>query len=45
MEARPEASAAAEAALGDARWALAVTPANEPTALAAAAEHGFPGPI
>jgi DNA repair exonuclease SbcCD ATPase subunit len=45
VEAKPDAAAAAEAALGDARWALAVGREDEPIVLAVAAEHGFPGPI
>jgi len=45
VEAEAGASAAAEAALGDARYALAVAPEHEPLALALAAEHAFPGPI
>jgi len=44
-EALPGTAAAAEAALGDARWALAVAPRDQPAAVTAAAEHGFPGPI
>lgn len=45
VEARPGASAAAEAALGDARWALAVAPEHQAAALAIAGEYRFPGPM
>ncbi len=45
VEASPETAEAAEAALGDARYALAVTPEREADAIAVAAQHGFPGPV
>lgn len=44
-EPRDGAAAAIEAALGDARWTLAVRPEDEGAALAVAAASGFPGPI
>jgi chromosome segregation protein len=45
VEVEAEMSAAAEAALGDARYALSVSPEHEQEVLTLAAEHGFPGPI
>ena len=45
VEATPGAAAAAEAALGDARYALTLSPEHKPVALALATEHAFPGPI
>jgi chromosome segregation protein len=41
----PARGEAAEAALGDARWALLVREEAEPAALEAARRHGFPGPV
>jgi chromosome segregation ATPase len=41
----PACGEAAEAALGDARWALLVHADGEPAALDAARRHGFPGPV
>lgn len=43
--AAPELGAAVEAALGDARFALLVDPAEEAQALAVARDQGFPGPV
>ncbi len=45
VEAEAGAATAAEAALGDARYALSVAPEHEAVALALAAENAFPGPI
>ncbi|HSN68446.1 MAG TPA: ATP-binding protein, partial [Thermoanaerobaculia bacterium] len=45
VEVEPAVAAAAEAALGDARYALGVAPEHESTAIALAREHGFPGPV
>jgi DNA repair exonuclease SbcCD ATPase subunit len=45
MEVDADRSAAAEAALGDARYALSVSPEHEQEVLALAQAHGFPGPI
>lgn len=45
VEASPGTAAAAEAALGDARYALSVALERAPEAITVAAGHGFPGPV
>jgi chromosome segregation ATPase len=45
VEVDPVFAAAAEAALGDARYALTVAPEHEAAAIALAREHAFPGPV
>jgi energy-coupling factor transporter ATP-binding protein EcfA2 len=45
VEATPETALAAEAALGDARYAIAVPPGREAEALEVAGAHRFPGPV
>jgi hypothetical protein len=45
VEASPGTAAAAEAALGDARYAITIPAERELEAIEVAARHGFPGPV
>lgn len=45
VEVDADAAAAAEAALADSRWTIAVPEEHEAEAISLASEHGFPGPV